>query len=544
MTTDATPVPVRRALVTLREGLLSLTEISDDKGGFAFANLPAGRFTLTASRPAYIPATYGSRRPGRPGTAVAVAAGQVLTGLTIAMTRGAAISGTVRDPNGRPAPRVEILVRPAGLPVEAGIPRRGVSTILTDDRGMYRAYGLEPGAYVVAAVPSLHTGSVEVRAMTPAEMDAALRDLQARQPKPTTPPPPIPRARRMYVPVFYPGTPAQAEAGAVTVKAGDDIGGIDIPLALVSAASIEGRIVDVDGGVPSEARVIISGAGGVMPISFNAAPVMTVQPREGRFAFTNVTPGRYKVTGRAAGGTWASVMVTVGGDDVSGLTLNLQPALTFAGRFRFDAGALSPPDVVGGVQISLQPPGGRGGGVAVANNTYLSVRASASGYSASDGSFEVTGVVPGTYVISTGMAASWWLRSAMVDGRDVLDEIIDLDRSISSAVLTFTDKRSELSGTLQTSSAQPALDYDVIVFSADPKHWFAGARRTKTSRPAIDGRYVFTDLPAGEYLVAALDNLDPRQPLDAAFLALVRPAAANVSIGEGARVALDLKIGR
>ena len=81
-------------------------------------------------------------------------------------------------------------------------------------------YGLAPGAYVVAALPQFTSGPAELHAMTPAEIDAALQSLQARQRPGTAPATPNTASspRRMYVPVFHPSATSQSDAAAVKVS--------------------------------------------------------------------------------------------------------------------------------------------------------------------------------------------------------------------------------------------------------------------------------------------------------------------------------------
>src|SRR6185436_14822495 len=66
VTMDATGAPVRRARVTLSGAELrgGRSAITDDTGRFSFTSLPAGRFTLTASKAGYVDITYGAKRPG------------------------------------------------------------------------------------------------------------------------------------------------------------------------------------------------------------------------------------------------------------------------------------------------------------------------------------------------------------------------------------------------------------------------------------------------------------------------------------------------
>lgn len=545
---DATPVPVRRAIVTLRDGLVSRSAISDDRGQFVFRALPAGRYSLTAQKAAWVTATYGARRPGRAGTPLSVAAGQTIADVTLYMTRGAAISGTVRDPFGRPVPRIDVIVRPAGVPIQPMFPGRDGGQLTTDDRGVYRAYGLEPGSYVVAAVPFLTYGSTEMRAMTASEMDAALRELQTRQTRvPSAPPAAAPDAgvRRMWVPVFHPGVTTQPEATPVVVKAGDDISGIDIPLMLVSAVNIEGTIVRPDGAPVAGTQVIISGVGGAMPVALGSAPILATQPRaDGKFKYVSVAPGQYTITARSSDGLFAVSQLMVGTDDLAGVTLALQPGLTFSGIVRFDGVSQKRPASLASTRLTLAAPGSSGGGVAVANNTYIGIRPNAAANLSEDGTFTIPNVLPGLYTLIAPTHSGWWLRSVIANGRDLLDEPMNIDRSVSDTVVLYTDLRTEVTGVLQTPAGIPAVEYFVLVFSANRQHWFAGSRRTRTARPASDGRYVFMDLPPGDYFLAALEDVEAKQLGDPAFLAQAQPAAVRVSLSEGGKAQLDLKIAR
>ena len=120
---DTPSLPIRRAIVTLSGDLPGgRSVVSDDEGRFAFAQLPSGRFTITATKPAYLPAVYGTNRPGRPGTAISIADGQNQT-ITIQMARGAVVSGAVRDRNGQPLPDPDQRDRPRGRPERAAARR-------------------------------------------------------------------------------------------------------------------------------------------------------------------------------------------------------------------------------------------------------------------------------------------------------------------------------------------------------------------------------------------------------------------------------------
>jgi hypothetical protein len=166
-----------------------------------------------------------------------------------------------------------------------------------------------------------------------------------------------------------------------------------------------------------------------------------------------------------------------------------------------------------------------------------------------DGTFEVASVPPGSYrVVLSGPAVNstaWWARSAMMGDRDILDRDVDIGPGAGAMTvqITFTDKRSELSGTLQTASGAAASDVFVIAFAADRRYWGPGARRVQAVRPGVDGRFVVNDLPAGDYLLAAVTDIDQDEWQDPAFLEQLVSASVKVSIASGEKRVQDLRIG-
>jgi hypothetical protein len=131
-----------------------------------------------------------------------------------------------------------------------------------------------------------------------------------------------------------------------------------------------------------------------------------------------------------------------------------------------------------------------------------------------------------------------------VNGRDILDAglVIRADGGEQEIVISFTDRPTELSGVFQDASGRPTTDYLVIVFPADRAAWVPGARRLRTARPAIDGSFLIQGLPSGDYLLAALADLEPGIWNDPEFLASVAPAAIPVSLAEGEKKRQDIRI--
>lgn len=232
-TTDNPPVAVRRAIVSLVDSSqhVEFHTIGDDQGRFTLSQLPKGRYTLQAARPAFVPIAYGASEPGRSGSTIPLEENQVVTDLRVQVARGAAISGAVRDTVGEPLSGLIVRAQWAGGP---GLNLEVPPLAVTDDQGEFRVYGLAAGPYVVFVEPHSTTPrSMEVP--TDAEVDAAFRELQRQFSGVPTPPvpgnlPPRPPSPLKYevVSVYFPTALSRADASTVSVEAGQDRRGIDI----------------------------------------------------------------------------------------------------------------------------------------------------------------------------------------------------------------------------------------------------------------------------------------------------------------------------
>jgi uncharacterized protein (DUF2141 family) len=156
---EGTGTPVRRARVNLSGAALrgGRTAMTTDDGRFSFAGLPAGRYTMTASKAGFVDIAYGAKRAGRPGTPIELADAQKIEKAVINLPKGGVVTGIVIDDNGEPSPNTTVrayrFVMRTG---ERTLQQTGTDT--TDDRGMYRIFGLQPGDYVVSAVPRNQSG--------------------------------------------------------------------------------------------------------------------------------------------------------------------------------------------------------------------------------------------------------------------------------------------------------------------------------------------------------------------------------------------------
>jgi len=569
---DAQARPIRRATIRISAGDVRFQRMTatDDRGRFVFAGLPAGRYTVNVTKPGWVTTTYGARKPGSGlGLAIALTESQQVTDLAVKLTPGAVITGRIVDQNGVPQGGVRPMVLQyrtlAGERVLTQAPMSGVSVLsmITDDRGEYRFYGLAPGTYYVAVSMPAGMG----RLTTSEEVEWAQQPAATAAKQPAPPPGPA----IAYPAVYYPGTTDLQNASAITLAAGEERRGVDLMLQPVTTARVAGRVTGTD-GQPARGVQVVLNALGVRSSVENQRRTAVSNP-DGAFEFASVVPGRYTLSARGStqsgppppppasaempfiavspgGGRtmdlWASAEIAVSSQEVTGLAIALEPGLTIAGRVSFDAGTLAPPTDLSRVQVRIGTP--RGAGAALPGMP-MNMHAAAV---KADGTFQIAGVAPESYVIS-GFAPGgspdmpWIVKSVTLGGENVADRPVAIKSGmrLSDVVITFTDRHAELSGRLVDTAGRPAPEFFVFVFSTNRAYWTPNATRhlRPPTRPASDGTYRIPALPPGEYFVAALTEVDEADIFDATFLEQVAAAAFKISVAEGEKKRQDLQIG-
>jgi len=154
--------------------------------------------------------------------------------------------------------------------------------------------------------------------------------------------------------------------------------------------------------------------------------------------------------------------------------------------------------------------------------------------------------VPGPYQMSvTVMPSGWTLKSIITGGQNAADKTFQLSPSgITDMVVTFTDKRSTLTGFVRTTDGNPGTAATVAVFPTDRSLWRLpgmASRRVRTAGPLRDGRYSFSGLPDGEYYVVAAD-WPAADFSDGLVLTKVMPQASRITIVEGQTITQDLRM--
>ena len=472
---------------------------TDDEGNFQITGLDPGLYVINANMPGYVADTDPSTsRPAayRPGDTA-----------TVRLVKGGVITGAVTDPQGEPVVAIGVRayrVRDLdGRPVSAFGYNFG-SEDSTDDRGVYRIYGLTPGVYVVSAGVAREAFFGWASAYTG---NAA---------------------------TFYPsGT--RDTASEITVRAGQENAGVDIRYRDEQGRRVTGR-VELPAGVQPDAN---TGVGVTLTYASSSlqAGLTSVRPSAGglSFSFEGVADGDYDLqasSGGREGPTGASPpqRVSVRGADVTGLRLALAPLASVSGSLVIEqaSAAERAREICKQQRASMLPQETL---VTLAADRTAPAKGQAVSRSSltreatpeESGAFTIRALEPGRYRIAarpfdealyvrsiqTPGGAATRAASASAAARDALD--VRTGQQVSGVTVRLAEGAALLSGRVVAAEGAPAPPFSqtrVHLLPAekesadDPLRYFEAT-------PDGSGAFTFKSLPPGRYLVVARPAPEP-----------------------------------
>lgn len=294
--------PLQNAIVVVRaffgSGGPTRTTTTDGEGSFQVSGLDPVAYVVSASFPTYVPAP-------RDPDSNPIAYYHVGDSVALELIKGGVITGTVTRSAGEPVVVVPVrayMVRDSnGQPSRYGAPFREQTT---DDRGVYRIYGLPLGTYVVSAGGGSRSEGHSVNAYG---TDA---------------------------PTYAPSSTRDA-ATEINVRSGEETANVDIryrgePGHAVSGMANSTVVVDQPPGFTITLSSIFSGA--------SQSSYLSYQPSGGRgFSFYGVADGDYDLTAQSyfPGGVWAVSeprRIKVKDADITGIELTAKPLGSITGR--------------------------------------------------------------------------------------------------------------------------------------------------------------------------------------------------------------------
>jgi protocatechuate 3,4-dioxygenase beta subunit len=506
-----TGLPLRRAKVSLRDARepQGRSVTTDAAGAFAFAAVPKGRYRLRASKARYVDAGLGARRPGAPGRAFDVADGQKVENLTIVLATAGVITGRVLDDGGEPMTGAVVMALRQRTVNGATRLEPSEHAGSTDDTGTYRLFGLEPGRYYLSVRADDDRFAPDV--------DASVTGL---------------------APTYYPSTPVASEAQPIDVAAGAEAVA-DITLLATRVTTVSGEVLDAAGRPPIAGMVMLNAGSDGAAGRFQMA---VVRPG-GAFTLSGVAPGDYTMgvrvffddaetlqiasTGRLENNPAFSLPLSVSGTPIEDLRIVVPPPVDVPGRVVFEGG----------------PPAGAVLGSVSASTANGGMSGEARGPVGPDGRFTLR-LRPGTWRFGAWTPPGWMIKRITFRGTAVdEDEAAEVTSEGGRLEVLLTSQLTAVTGTVSDAAGAPVVDYHAIVFPAEQTEPAHGRRhRTRLDTSDAQGRFRIDRLAPGDYLVAAVVDLEPGEAVSDDTVDAVRESATAVRVREGQTETVALKL--
>ena len=161
------------------------------------------------------------------------------------------------------------------------------------------------------------------------------------------------------------------------------------------------------------------------------------------------------------------------------------------------------------------------------------------------GRISVKGVSPpGRYLAGPpSLPAPWSVESITLAGQDVTDAAFNVgDADLNDLVITYTDRPASIAGSVSGAAAEAT----VFLFPVNRARWpdaRLGSRTFRSVRPSTAGTYLLTNVPPGDYYIAAIRDEDAGAWPDSQFLVRLAAAATAVKVAPNQQASLTLKVG-
>ena len=434
--------------------LMNERGVTDAKGEYRIMNVPPGNYTVVPAAGAFVAADglSGERT-------VIVNKAETIENFDFSLMTGGVITGRVVDADGRAIVEEEIHLFSGQRPNRLSRDPAAV----TDDRGVYRIYGLKPGSYKVAAGREGDPGTSTSRVGS-------------------------------HVRTFYPAVTELAEATAVQVTEQSEATDINITLSrMLTTYKVSGRIVDGDTGEPLPN--VNYGFRRSIDSTSESRNFGALTNERGEFKLENLPPGQYAVfVGQRSGSYFRAkdVPFAIVDRDVTGLEVRTLKGASVSGVLVLD-GTYEKEIREQFLKTSVF--------AMVEHETTRTTRLGVEGTIRPNGSFRIGGLAAGTATFSLG-ASRFAIVRVEQNGIVQLRGVLLKQGEDVSGLRIFVDYRdASLGGAVQLVNGPLPPDAHLNVTARRLND--VSARIGATAKIDDRGQFVFDALLPGTYEVMA-----------------------------------------
>jgi len=493
LNTDNAPLSGARLELTGPDGVLVLR--SDGEGQFAFSNLARGGYRLSVKKEGYIREEYGQKKPGGPGSPIVLEEGKTVPSVVFHLQRAATISGEVRNEEGFPIANILVQAMRRSYDARGNHTVTLFSNTLTDDKGSYRLYWVDPGDYFVNAsyLPQL--------------------------PTPVNANEDVPRAA--YAATYFPGTSNPVDAEIVRVEGGS---GRDVNFRLQRspAVTVRGSVYSVLSGEPTSARVTLKSPGE----SGSTSRYDVETDAKGAFEMPGVTSGTYVLSARTLSGAVGYSKIDVLNIDRPRSNVAVGPGVTINVRL---FGEVPPSVSLRTLAVFLLP-----------LETYLP--SPPASMTLANGMVVVPNAQPGDYLVHvSGLPENGYVSAARSATRDVLEQSLNVQYENTPPPLDIqlAFDGGQITGTVTNATGQ-ALDGATIALVPDPMRRHR-PDQYRVATAGEDGRFSIKGIPPGEYKVFAWESIETNAWMNVEFMKPYEEFGAPATVGANANIPAQLR---
>ncbi len=442
---------------------------TDQDGFYRITNVAAGSYEIVPSAPGFVTADvrYMWSR------SVILGEDENLEDINFALVRGGVVTGRVTDAEGRPVIEQSVSIYPAEA-FNQQSERRHISpynVAQTDDRGIYRIFGLIAGRYKICAGrgDDVYSG-------------------------------PLSSTRATYKQVFHPDVSDPAKATVIEVSEGSEANNVDIRLGLpLQTYSVSGRVIDEKGLPAPNMRFSFQRTAGERLELVN---VPATSNASGEFIVEGLIAGKYGVylfPNQNLEMRAETLSFEIVDQDVSNLTVRLTKGASLTGVVAFESEDKAGLKNFSEVQLRVFVNDARGGG-GFGNSKMSPI--------APDGSFRFAGLPAGMANIMLGAKVGPFPPKGMSISRIERDGVvvprpgveIKEGEQITGLRVVVTYGNGSIRGVVKFENG--SLPQGAQVFVQVTK---AGEQSSYLRPPPVDGRgqFLIEGLSPGVYRIQA-----------------------------------------